>query len=107
MFDLCVGSAPPITPPYLSAESAYRAIVTNRLHSSGILDILTLAVWVGEINMRLKLGVAALAANMIAIPAAIALDQRLPAYQAVTGISGQIKSVGSDTYWKAQFARPG
>jgi phosphate transport system substrate-binding protein len=47
--------------------------------------------------MRLKLGVAALAANMIAIPAAIALDQGLPAYQAVTGISGQIKSVGSDT----------
>jgi hypothetical protein len=30
--------------------------------------------------MRLKLGVAALAANMIAIPAAIALDQGLPAY---------------------------
>lgn len=47
--------------------------------------------------MRLMLGVAALAANVIAVPAAIALDQSLPAYQAVTGISGQIKSVGSDT----------
>jgi hypothetical protein len=47
--------------------------------------------------MRLMLGVAALAANVIAAPAAIALDQSLPAYQAVTGISGQIKSVGSDT----------
>jgi hypothetical protein len=45
--------------------------------------------------MRLMLGVAALAANVIAAPAAIALDQSLPAYQAVTGISGQIKSVGS------------
>jgi hypothetical protein len=33
----------------------------------------TLATWVREINMRLKLGVAALAANMMAIPAAIAL----------------------------------
>ena len=47
--------------------------------------------------MRLMLGVAVLAANVIAVPAAIALDQSLPAYQAVTGISGQIKSVGSDT----------
>ena len=47
--------------------------------------------------MRLMLGVAALAANVIAVPAAITLDQSLPAYQAVTGISGQIKSVGSDT----------
>jgi len=46
--------------------------------------------------MRLKLG-ALVAANMIAVSAAIALDQSLPAYHAVTGISGQIKSVGSDT----------
>jgi phosphate transport system substrate-binding protein len=34
-----------------------------------------------------------LAANL----AAIALDANLPAYQVVSGISGQIKSVGSDT----------
>jgi len=47
--------------------------------------------------MRLKLGAALVAANMIAVSAAIALDQSLPAYHAVTGISGQIKSVGSDT----------
>jgi phosphate transport system substrate-binding protein len=47
--------------------------------------------------MRLKLGVALVAANMIAASAAIALDQSLPAYHAVGGISGQIKSVGSDT----------
>jgi phosphate transport system substrate-binding protein len=40
---------------------------------------------------------AAIAANIAAMSAAIALDQSLPAYQAVTGISGQIKSVGSDT----------
>jgi len=59
--------------------------------------------------MRLMLGVAALAANVIAAPAAIALDQSLPAYQAVTGISGQIKSVGSDrlgheiTLWAKAF----
>jgi phosphate transport system substrate-binding protein len=59
--------------------------------------------------MRLMLGVAVLAANVIAVPAAIALDQSLPAYQAVTGISGQIKSVGSDrlgheiTLWAKAF----
>ena len=47
--------------------------------------------------MRLKLGAAALAAQLIAVPAAIALDQGLPAYQVVAGIPGHIKSVGSDT----------
>ena len=47
--------------------------------------------------MELKIFAAAIAENMAVISAAIALDQSLPAYQAVTGISGQIKSVGSDT----------
>lgn len=45
----------------------------------------------------LKLGAVALTASMMALPAAIALDQSLPAYHAVSGISGHIKSVGSDT----------
>jgi phosphate transport system substrate-binding protein len=39
----------------------------------------------------------ALAANLVAISDAIALDPSLPAYLTVTGISGQLKSVGSDT----------
>jgi phosphate transport system substrate-binding protein len=47
--------------------------------------------------MKLRLIATALAANLAAITAAIALDANLPAYQAVSGISGQIKSVGSDT----------
>ena len=47
--------------------------------------------------MHLKLGAAVLAACVIAAPAAIALDQSLPAYQATAGVSGRIKSVGSDT----------
>jgi phosphate transport system substrate-binding protein len=38
----------------------------------------------------------ALAANLAATTAAIALDGNLPAYHAVSGISGQI-TVGSDT----------
>ena len=46
--------------------------------------------------MRLMLGAAALAVNVIAIPA-IALDQSLPAYHAAAGISGHIRLVGSDT----------
>jgi phosphate transport system substrate-binding protein len=40
---------------------------------------------------------AAFAVNLLAIPAAFALDQNLPAYQPIAGISGQLKSVGSDT----------
>ncbi len=47
--------------------------------------------------MKLRLIATALAANLLATTAAIALDSNLPAYQAVSGISGQIKSVGSDT----------
>ena len=40
---------------------------------------------------------AAFAANMLAASAALALDAALPAYQPVNGISGELKSVGSDT----------
>jgi phosphate transport system substrate-binding protein len=47
--------------------------------------------------MKLTLIATVFAANLVAITAAIALDANLPAYQAVRGISGQIKSVGSDT----------
>ena len=47
--------------------------------------------------MKLRLIATALAANLVAITAAIALDANLPPYQAVSGISGEIKSVGSDT----------
>jgi phosphate transport system substrate-binding protein len=39
----------------------------------------------------------AFAANMLAIPPALALDAALPAYQPVKGVSGDLKSVGSDT----------
>jgi phosphate transport system substrate-binding protein len=47
--------------------------------------------------MTLRLIATGLATNLLAITAAIALDANLPAYQAVSGIFGQIKSVGSDT----------
>jgi phosphate transport system substrate-binding protein len=47
--------------------------------------------------MKLSPFVAALATNMLIISVAMALDQDLPAYRTVSGISGQIKSVGSDT----------
>jgi len=47
--------------------------------------------------MKPSLVVTAFAAQLLAIPAAFALDQNLPAYQQVAGISGQLKSVGSDT----------
>ena len=40
---------------------------------------------------------AAFAANVLAASAALALDAALPAYQPVNGISGELKSVGSDT----------
>jgi phosphate transport system substrate-binding protein len=46
--------------------------------------------------MKLRLIATVLAANLAAT-AAIALDANLPAYQTVSGISGEIKSVGSDT----------
>ena len=44
-----------------------------------------------------KTVVAALAASIIAAPAALALDQSLPAYHPVGELLGHIKSVGSDT----------
>jgi phosphate transport system substrate-binding protein len=47
--------------------------------------------------MKLSTFVAALAVNMIVITVAIALEPSLPSYQATSGLSGQIKSVGSDT----------
>ncbi len=47
--------------------------------------------------MMLKFLTTALTANLLTITAALALDANLPAYQPVGGISGQIKSVGSDT----------
>jgi phosphate transport system substrate-binding protein len=47
--------------------------------------------------MKLRLVAIVLAANLVPVTAAIALDANLPAYQAVSGISGQLNSVGSDT----------
>jgi phosphate transport system substrate-binding protein len=48
--------------------------------------------------MKLRLIAAtAIAASLAPVIVAIALDASLPAYQAVEGVSGQIKSVGSDT----------
>jgi phosphate transport system substrate-binding protein len=47
--------------------------------------------------MKLRLIATALAANLAALTAATALDANLPAYKAISGISGQLKSVGSDT----------
>jgi phosphate transport system substrate-binding protein len=47
--------------------------------------------------MALRILFAALAANLAAMSNAIALDPKLPAYQTTAGVSGQIKSVGSDT----------
>jgi phosphate transport system substrate-binding protein len=44
-----------------------------------------------------KTVVAALAASIIAAPAALAVDQSLPVYRPSASISGHIKSVGSDT----------
>jgi hypothetical protein len=48
--------------------------------------------------MKLRRIATALAANLVAITAALALDADLPAYWAVRGISGQIKSVESDEF---------
>ena len=59
--------------------------------------------------MKLNIFAAAIVVNLSGMSAAIALDQSLPAYQPVTGISGQLKSVGSDTLniemtlWAKQF----
>ena len=48
----------------------------------------------GESAVNLTLVATALAANIAAITSAIALDQSLPACQAVGDVSGKIKSVG-------------
>jgi len=47
--------------------------------------------------MKLNIFTAAIAVYLAGMSAAIALDQSLPVYQPVAGISGQLKSVGSDT----------
>ena len=47
-----------------------------------------------EMSQVARIFAAAIAASIAATSAAIALDQSLPAYQAVPDISGQIKSVG-------------
>jgi len=47
--------------------------------------------------MELRIFGAAMIANVVAISAALALDPGLPAYQTAPGISGRIRSVGSDT----------
>lgn len=50
-----------------------------------------------RVSAILTLGMVAIGASVIALLPAIAMDQSLPAYRPVTGISGHIKSVGSDT----------
>ncbi len=47
--------------------------------------------------MELRLFAAVMTANVLAISPALALDPNLPAYQPATGLSGVIRSVGSDT----------
>jgi phosphate transport system substrate-binding protein len=47
--------------------------------------------------MKLRTVTGALALNIVVTSATFALDQSLPAYQPIAGLSGQIKSVGSDT----------
>jgi phosphate transport system substrate-binding protein len=51
----------------------------------------------GSHSMVLRILFIVFAVNLAAISNASALDPRLPAYETTTGISGQIKSVGSDT----------
>lgn len=52
----------------------------------------------GRVALRSALGAtAAFATILMVTSAAIALDPNLPAYQTVSGVSGHIKSVGSDT----------
>jgi len=59
--------------------------------------------------MKLKTLVAALAAHAALTSAAFALDPALPAYQPIGSLSGELKSVGSDTLnqqmelWAAGF----
>jgi phosphate transport system substrate-binding protein len=44
---------------------------------------------------------AVVVANLLAMPAAVALDQNLPVYKTASGVAGQLKSVGSDTLGNA------
>ena len=50
-----------------------------------------------SVMAKSKIVVAVMAAIIIVAPAALALDQSLPAYHPVGALSGHIKSVGSDT----------
>jgi phosphate transport system substrate-binding protein len=54
--------------------------------------------------MQPKIFVAVILVNATAMSAAIALDPSLPQYRTASGISGQLKSVGSDTL-KNEMAR--
>lgn len=51
----------------------------------------------GDVQIELRICALAVAANLATLSAAFPLDTKLPAYQTATGISGRIKSVGSDT----------
>jgi phosphate transport system substrate-binding protein len=51
----------------------------------------------GSNAMMLRIVVAVLAAGLFTAPSARAFDQNLPNYQPVPDLSGQIKSIGSDT----------
>jgi phosphate transport system substrate-binding protein len=47
--------------------------------------------------MKSRIFAVAFVTCLSSTPAALALDQNLPLHKPITGISGQIKSVGSDT----------
>jgi hypothetical protein len=47
--------------------------------------------------MSLRIAATAVVMNVAVMSAAVALDAKLPPYQIAPDISGQIKSVGSDT----------
>jgi phosphate transport system substrate-binding protein len=55
----------------------------------------------GEDLMKQGVLAAVVVSHLFAIPAALALDQNLPAYKTASGVGGQIKSVGSDTLGRA------
>jgi len=55
------------------------------------------AAFLRRFPMKPSMIAVALVANVLAIPAALALDAGLPVYQSVKGISGDLESVGSDT----------
>lgn len=47
--------------------------------------------------MKMRFLLSTLVANLLLLSPALALDQNLPPYQKVDGLSGQIKSIGPDT----------